>query len=76
MIDLPPDFVVEMRVVNGEPEVFVSIDGTTFHLHPHDAQALGWHVSRAAEAALHEVDADAHAPGAESVNAIPKAQEV
>lgn len=41
MTKLPDDMVVEARVVNGEPEVFLSIEGTTFHLRPDEAYAIG-----------------------------------
>lgn len=41
MAELPDDVQVEPRVVNGEPEVFLSIEGTTFHLRPDDAWAIG-----------------------------------
>lgn len=41
MADLPADVVIEPRIVNGEPEVFLSIEGSTFHLRPDDAWAIG-----------------------------------
>lgn len=59
MPELPDDMIVEARVVNGEPEVFLSIEGTTFHLRPDDACAIGDALvlkAREAERALSEVE--------------------
>lgn len=58
MPNLPPDVIVEPRVVNGEPEVFLSIEGSTFDLRPDEALQIGLALvekSREAEAALREI---------------------
>lgn len=59
MAELPDDFRVEMHVVNGEPEVFVDIEGSTFHLRPDEALALGEAIvarAKDAEKARQELD--------------------
>jgi hypothetical protein len=60
-MDLPDDVIVEPRVVNGEPEVFLSIEGTTFHLRPDDASKIGFALvsaSHSADAAHRELTRD------------------
>lgn len=53
MADLPGDVIVEPRVVNGEPEVFLSIEGTTFHLRPDEARAIGETILQACDSCDH-----------------------
>lgn len=56
MADLPDDIIVEPRVVNGEPEVFLSIEGTTFHIRPDEAHQIGAALVQATEAIREEAE--------------------